>query len=104
MRSSIVLLASLFLTGTALSADADKITWKKTVLDKKFRSEGVAIADVNKDGKMDVLNGEVWYEAPDWKPIASAPARTTTRGRARTSTARASPAGPTTSTATAGPT
>ena len=41
-----------------------KITWKKTVLDHRFRSEGVAIADVNKDGKMDVLNGEYWYEAP----------------------------------------
>jgi hypothetical protein len=44
-----------------------EITWKKTVLDDKFRSEGVAIADVNKDGKIDVLNGEYWYEAPDWK-------------------------------------
>ncbi|MCE9568354.1 MAG: VCBS repeat-containing protein [Planctomycetes bacterium] len=44
------------------------ITWKKTVLDPKFRSEGVAVADVNKDGKIDVLNGEYWYEAPDWKP------------------------------------
>src|SRR5205807_2476471 len=29
--------------------------------------EGVAIADVNKDGQMDVLNGEAWYEAPSWK-------------------------------------
>lgn len=43
------------------------ITWKKIVVDKKFRSEGVAIADVNKDGKMDVVTGDVWYEAPDWK-------------------------------------
>ncbi len=51
----------------APKADEVKITWKKTVLDDKFRSEGVAIADVNKDGKMDVLNGEYWYEAPDWK-------------------------------------
>ena len=43
------------------------ISWKKTVVDPKFRSEGVAIADVNKDGKMDILAGEVWYEAPSWK-------------------------------------
>src|SRR5262245_45245285 len=43
------------------------ITWKKSVLDKAFRSEGVAVADVNKDGKMDVLVGDYWYEAPDWK-------------------------------------
>ena len=46
------------------------ITWKKTVLDTQFRSEGVAIADVNKDGKIDVLTGEWWFEAPDWKPHA----------------------------------
>jgi hypothetical protein len=49
------------------AAPADAITWKKTVLDPVFRSEGVAVADVNKDGKMDVINGEAWYEAPDWK-------------------------------------
>ncbi len=47
--------------------DGSRISWKKTVLDKRFRSEGVAVADVNKDGKMDVLAGDVWYEAPDWK-------------------------------------
>lgn len=47
---------------------APTITWKKTVLDRAFRSEGVAVADVNKDGKVDVLNGEYWYQAPDWTP------------------------------------
>jgi hypothetical protein len=45
-----------------------KITWKKTVVDKAFRSEGVAVADVNKDGKPDIVVGDLWYEAPDWKP------------------------------------
>jgi len=60
----------------AVPADKDKgtpatdITWKKIVIDTKFRSEGVAIADVNKDGKMDVVTGEWWFEAPDWKPHA----------------------------------
>lgn len=43
------------------------ITWKKTIVDRKFRSEGVGVADVNKDGKMDIIVGDVWYEAPDWK-------------------------------------
>ena len=43
------------------------ITWQRFVLDTKFRSEGVAVADVNKDGKMDIIAGDVWYEAPDWK-------------------------------------
>jgi len=61
----------LLLLATLPAADEKKddtaITWKKTVLDKKFRAEGVAVADVNRDGKMDVLTGEGWYEAPDWK-------------------------------------
>jgi hypothetical protein len=47
--------------------DKFKITWKKSVLDQAFRSEGVGVADINKDGKPDVIAGEVWYEAPDWK-------------------------------------
>jgi hypothetical protein len=73
--SLVTLLGAVAVTGavrTAASAAdppaGSPITWKKTVLDSKFRSEGVAVADVNKDGKIDVLNGEYWYEAPDWKP------------------------------------
>jgi FG-GAP-like repeat len=42
------------------------LSWKKTVIEGKFRSEGVAIADVNKDGKTDVLIGDSWYQAPGW--------------------------------------
>src|SRR5260370_28136233 len=48
------------------------ISWKKIVLDRSFRSEGVGVADVNKDGKLDVIVGDCWYEAPqnpagEWK-------------------------------------
>ena len=60
--------ALLLLAALAPAADPPAVTWKKTVLDTKFRSEGVAVADVNKDGKPDVLVGEWWYEAPDWTP------------------------------------
>src|SRR5947209_8627830 len=45
----------------------DPLAWKKTVVEKAFRSEGVAVADVNRDGKPDLLVGDFWYEAPDWK-------------------------------------
>jgi hypothetical protein len=63
----------LFLAGiwTAVAASPQSarptVEWKKTVIDKTFRAEGVAVADVNRDGKLDILAGEVWYEAPDWK-------------------------------------
>lgn len=56
------------LAPAAPRAAEPKLGWKKTVLDTQFRTEGVAVADVNRDGKIDVLNGEYWYEAPDWKP------------------------------------
>src|SRR5262249_55534037 len=61
-------LALPVITSGADTEETTNITWKKTILDRAFLSEGVAVADVNKDGKMDVLTGEVWYEAPDWKP------------------------------------
>src|SRR5215210_946254 len=68
LLAAVGLVMALAPAPAAPKADEVKITWKKTVLDTKFRSEGVAIADVNKDGKIDVLNGEYWYQAPDWTP------------------------------------
>jgi hypothetical protein len=61
------LAALVFTSSVALAADP-VITWKKVVLDPRFRSEGVAAFDVNNDGKKDVANGEYWYEAPNWTP------------------------------------
>jgi hypothetical protein len=65
---AIVLLASV-------AQAAPPITFKKTVLDTKFRSEGVAIGDFNHDGKMDIAVSDAYYTAPDWKmhPINEQP-------------------------------
>ena len=53
-------------TGGPAKAPA-KITWKKTVIDDAFRSEGVCVVDVNKDGRPDIIVGDCWYEAPKEK-------------------------------------
>lgn len=55
--------ALLLLTHVAF---ADELAWERVKLDDTFRSEGVAAGDVNRDGKMDVFAGDVWYQAPDW--------------------------------------
>lgn len=38
--------------------------WTRITLDTRFRSEGVAIGDFNKDGRNDIVAGDVWYENP----------------------------------------
>lgn len=50
-----------------------ELGFTKTVLDTRFIAEGVAVADVNRDGKLDILAGNVWYEAPSWRAHEIAP-------------------------------
>jgi hypothetical protein len=67
MRLSLLVSAVLLpLAASALHAGdkPGRVAWKKTVVDPLFRSEGVAVVDVNKDGKPDIIAGDCWYEAP----------------------------------------
>jgi hypothetical protein len=41
------------------------IAFRVHMLDPGF-SESVAVADFNKDGRLDILSAEYWYEAPAW--------------------------------------
>jgi FG-GAP-like repeat len=69
VRVSLVLLALALAVGSAGAARGE-ITFKKTVLDDKFRSEGCAVGDFNHDGKLDVSAGTIYYAAPDWHVVA----------------------------------
>ena len=40
--------------------------WTKKQLTPHFWAEGACVADVNKDGKADILSGPFWYEGPDF--------------------------------------
>ena len=44
------------------------VKFKKVHIWDEFYTEGSTIADVNKDGKSDIIAGARWFEAPDWKP------------------------------------
>lgn len=71
MKHLLLIVATIALAGNGHSVFAAeksaKISFKKTRLDDKFRSEGVAAGDFNHDGKLDVAAGSVYYAAPDWK-------------------------------------
>lgn len=51
----------------SLPVSASELRWSRQVVDKKFHAEGIAVADVNKDGKLDLITGEYWYEGPEFK-------------------------------------
>lgn len=55
----------------ALAAPADEQAprwpmFKKHLLDPGA-NEAAAVVDVNRDGRLDIVSGESWYEAPDWR-------------------------------------
>ena len=45
---------------------ASETRFIKHIITNDFVSEGVAVADVNKDGKTDIIAGAYWFEAPLW--------------------------------------
>ncbi|MDP6636230.1 MAG: DUF1080 domain-containing protein [Phycisphaerae bacterium] len=65
MNCGLVLIVTISLFAAPSPAE---IRFKKIVIDTEFRSEGVATGDVNHDGKLDIFAGDMWYEAPGFKP------------------------------------
>lgn len=44
----------------------DQVMFSKQQLTEAFIGEGVAVADVNQDGYLDVFSGAFWFEGPNW--------------------------------------
>lgn len=67
----LVLCAQFCIGQTTINSD-----FKKTTITKDFISEGVAVADLNRDGFLDIVAGYYWFEAPNWVKHEMAPSRT----------------------------
>lgn len=39
----------------------------KTTIDETFRSESIALTEINNDDYKDIVIGDVWYEGPNWE-------------------------------------
>nr|WP_305953178.1 VCBS repeat-containing protein [Emticicia oligotrophica] len=72
MKNKVLKLATLCLLVSFISYAQD---FKKTTLTRDFLSEGAAVADLNKDGKLDIIAGYFWFEAPNWTRHEMAPSR-----------------------------
>jgi FG-GAP-like repeat len=67
--ATLVVLTLLLPTVAAAAEKSASITFKRTQLDPKFRSEGVAVGDFNSDGRLDIGAGPVYFAAPDWRMV-----------------------------------
>lgn len=50
-------------------------TFRRIVVEAGFRSEAIAIGDVDGDGRRDLLIGDTWYAAPQWTRLPIRPAK-----------------------------
>ncbi|MES1223415.1 MAG: FG-GAP-like repeat-containing protein, partial [Bacteroidota bacterium] len=64
---SILSIAVLPLTAQQNNTQTIDTRFTKHIITSDVISEGVAVADINKDGKTDIIAGAYWFEAPSWK-------------------------------------
>ena len=50
------------------AASAGEPKWKQHTINGKSEFEAAGVFDVDSDGKLDIVSGGTWYQAPDWKP------------------------------------
>jgi hypothetical protein len=64
---TIVALGTL-VAASAAPARADEPKWKQHTINGKSEYEAAGVFDADNDGKLDIVAGDTWYQAPEWKP------------------------------------
>jgi hypothetical protein len=50
------------------NSHAGEPRWKQHAINGRSEFEAAGVFDVDNDGKLDIVSGDTWYRAPDWKP------------------------------------
>jgi hypothetical protein len=61
------LIAAVLAAGLSWSASAGEPRWKQHAINGQSEFEAAGAFDVDGDGKLDIVSGDSWYQAPDWK-------------------------------------
>jgi len=83
MGMALVVLAPWIGLGESSVVVPETGEWEKRVLTREFWAEGACVADVDRDGELDVLSGPYWYAGPGFtarREIYPATQRFETRG------------------------
>ncbi|HKI18465.1 MAG TPA: VCBS repeat-containing protein [Isosphaeraceae bacterium] len=56
------------LTFLVAAVTADEPKWKQHTINGQSEFEAAGVFDVDNDGKLDIVAGGSWYQAPNWKP------------------------------------
>ncbi len=68
-RARTVLACCALLPLLVAAASADEPRWKQHAINAQNEFEAAGVFDVDNDGKLDIVAGATWYQAPDWKPF-----------------------------------
>src|SRR3989440_3584329 len=63
----LLLLSVLSVLSAATSLLAQQVSFIPHDINPAAEYPACGVIDVNKDGKLDIVSGGVWYEAPTWK-------------------------------------